>query len=112
LGLIISRGGARAASAPTLPWLPLVYVATAAIGRNSLGNSQNTLARRQFGGAAFGRVAAVGEIGFALGSFLGPAAAALLYDQAGSYVPGLLSSIPAVLVALVYTLHVGAWRKG
>jgi MFS family permease len=92
-----------AASQPSLLWLPILYLVFGASGRGALNVCQTSAAREQFGVRDFGKVAGLSEIGFAVGSFAGPSVGAIGHDLTGSYVPGLLTAIPAAMLGLFYT---------
>jgi MFS family permease len=90
-----------AASSPANPSVLILYVLGAGPGRSALNIGLARTVRDSFPTATLGRVAGLMEIAFSTGAFLGTALAAVIQTATGSYVPGLLTAIPAVFMLVL-----------
>lgn len=99
---------ALAASGPAAPLFILLYVVGAGAGRGVTTVGFGAIQGGVFPGHTLGRVSGVLEIGFGIGGLLGPWLTAVGRDSLGSYVPGILTAVPAGL--LVVAGGLAAWQ--
>ena len=95
-------------SGPAAPLLVLLYVVGAGAGRGVSTVGFGAIQGMVFPGHTLGRVSGVLEIGFGIGGLLGPWLTAVSRDSLGSYVPGILTALPAGLLVVVGGL--AAWQ--
>jgi hypothetical protein len=82
----------------------VVYILAGGTGRGLLGVSLGTAQTRTFAGPRLGRMTGILDVGFGTGAFLGPWGTAVIHDQAGSYAPGFLATIPAAVIGATCTM--------
>ena len=95
------------ASSPALAGLAVVYAVAGGLGRGAIGVNIAAFQARTFAGPALGRVAGLLDLGFGVGAFAGPYLVALSRDLTGSYVPGLATTLVAIIFAASCPLVAG-----
>ena len=96
LGLVVSS--------PSDWWMLGLYVLAGGIGRGLLGVTLGAAQTKTFAGPHLGRMTGILDVGFGSGAFLGPWGTAVVHDQAGTYAPGFLATIPASIIGAVATV--------
>jgi MFS family permease len=110
IGGIMAALGALALpfAGPDTPLIIALYLLGAGAGRGITTVGLGSIQAQVFPGKTLGRMSGLLEIGFGMGGLAGPWLTAAGRDAFGTYVPGILTAVPAALLVTVGGL--AAWR--